>query len=56
MSALETKEIANGKLMTGEDSSGITVSTGESHQPAQETIDRAEALKVEGNALLEGKQ
>lgn len=26
------------------------------HQPCQATIDRAEALKAEGNELLQGKQ
>lgn len=56
MSALETKEAANGEIPAeAKDPKPIKVSTGETHQPSQETMDRAEALKVEGNELLNGK-
>lgn len=57
MSALESKEAANGDIPAeAKDPKPIKVSTGEAHQPSQETMDRAEALKVEGNELLNGKR
>jgi hypothetical protein len=33
----------------------VKVTVGEQHQPSQSTIDRANALKEEGNKLLQGE-
>lgn len=61
MSALESKgEEDNGDMTVAAPTDGtedpeVKVAMGETHQPSQETMDKAEALKVEGNALLSGE-
>lgn len=57
MSGLEGKEAANGEPMAEQEPAvEVKISTGQAHEPSQETKDKAEALKVEGNTLLNGKK
>lgn len=51
---MESKSVENGD-QTIPSAAAMKIEMGKAHQPSQETLDAAEALKVEGNALLGGK-
>lgn len=59
MAGLEGKEMENGDVAAEFPEMAVTemkVETGVTHRRSQETIDKAEALKAEGNQMLNGKQ
>lgn len=56
LSSEETKsDGASSNSDSGRDQEVLQVSVGEEHTPSQATMDMAEGLKVEGNALLAGE-
>lgn len=59
MAGLEGKGMDNGDVAAAVPEVALEemkVETGVTHRRSQETIDRAEALKAEGNQMLNGKQ
>lgn len=56
MAALESKDAENGDLEAPRVEGLMKFETGQPHQPSEQTISAAEALKVEGNELLKGEQ
>lgn len=55
MAALESKGAENGDVVAPSAADAMAVEVGRSHQPSEETIAEAEALKAEGNQLLAGE-
>lgn len=55
MAELESKASENGDVASPSVADTMKVTTGEAHQPSDETIAAAETLKAEGNELLAGE-